>query len=84
MPQHKSAIKRVRQIEKRNEHNRRLRSTMRTLVKRVTKTTDKTEAETALRAAVGYLDRMAQKGIIHKNNAANKKSSLTKLVNNLA
>ncbi len=84
MPQHKSAIKRVRQNEKRNEHNRRQRSTMRTLVKRVTKTTDKTEAETALRAAVGYLDRMAQKGIIHKNNAANKKSSLTKLVNNLA
>jgi small subunit ribosomal protein S20 len=84
MPQHKSAIKRVRQIEKRNEHNRRLRSTMRTLVKKVTKSTDKTEAETALRAAVGYLDRMAQKGIIHKNNAANKKSSLTKLVNNLA
>jgi small subunit ribosomal protein S20 len=84
MPQHKSAIKRVRQIEKRNEHNRRLRSTMRTLVKKVTKSTDKTEAETALRAAVGYLDRMAQKGIIHRNNAANKKSSLTKLVNSLA
>jgi small subunit ribosomal protein S20 len=84
MPQHKSAIKRVRQIEKRNEHNRRLRSTMRTLVKRVTKSSDKTEAETALRAAVGYLDRMAQKGIIHKNNAANKKSSLTKHVNTLA
>jgi small subunit ribosomal protein S20 len=84
MPQHKSAIKRVRQNEKRNEHNRRLRSTMRTLVKKVTKTSDKAEAETALRSAVGYLDRMAQKGIIHKNNAANKKSSLAKHVNNLA
>lgn len=83
MPQHKSAIKRVRQIEKRNEHNRRLRSTMRTLVKKVTKTSEKAEAETALRAAVSYLDRMAQKGIIHKNNAANKKSSLVKHVNNL-
>ncbi len=57
---------------------------MRTLVKKVIKSSDKTEAETALRAAVGYLDRMAQKGIIHKNNAANKKSSLTKHVNNLA
>ncbi len=57
---------------------------MRTLVKKVTKTSDKAEAETALKAAVGYLDRMAQKGIIHKNNAANKKSSLTKHVNGLA
>jgi len=83
MPQHKSAIKRVRQTEKRNEHNRRLRSTMRTLIKRVTKSTDKAEADTALRAAVGYLDRMAQKGILHRNNAANKKSSLVKYVNNL-
>jgi len=83
MPQHKSAIKRVRQNEKRNAHNRQLRSTMRTLVKRVTKTTDKAEAEEALKSATSYLDRMAQKGILHRNNAANKKSSLVKYVNNL-
>jgi small subunit ribosomal protein S20 len=83
MPQHKSAIKRVRQNEKRNAHNRQLRSTMRTLVKRVTKTTDKAEAEVALKSATSYLDRMAQKGILHRNNAANKKSSLVKYVNNL-
>jgi small subunit ribosomal protein S20 len=83
MPQHKSAIKRVRQNEKRNEHNRQLRSTMRTLVKKVTKTTDKAEAEEALKSATSYLDRMAQKGILHRNNAANKKSSLVKYVNNL-
>lgn len=83
MPQHKSAIKRVRQNEKRNEHNRQLRSTMRTLIKKVTKTTDKEEAEVALKSATSYLDRMAQKGILHRNNAANKKSSLVKYVNNL-
>ncbi len=83
MPQHKSAIKRVRQNEKRNAHNRQLRSTMRTLVKKVTKTTDKAEAEEALKSATSYLDRMAQKGILHRNNAANKKSSLVKYVNNL-
>ena len=83
MPQHKSAIKRVRQIAKRNAHNRHLRSTMRTLVKKVTKISDKAEAETALRAAVAVLDRMAVKGIIHRNKAANQKSSLTKYVNNL-
>jgi small subunit ribosomal protein S20 len=83
MPQHKSAIKRVRQNEKRNAHNRQLRSTMRTLVKKVTKTTDKEEAQAALKSATSYLDRMAQKGILHRNNAANKKSSLVKYVNNL-
>lgn len=73
----------MRQTIKRNQHNRHLRSTMRTLIKRVTKTTDKAEADTALRAAVAYLDRMTQKGILHRNNAANKKSSLVKFVNNL-
>lgn len=84
MPQHKSAIKRMRQTVKRNAQNRQQRSKMRTLVKKVTRLTDKGEAETAMREATGYLDRMAQKGLIHRNNAANQKSSLVKYVNSLA
>lgn len=83
MPQHKSSIKRVKQDAKRRLHNRSLRSKMRTLVRDVLKNSEKESAETSLKAAVSYLDRMACKGIIHKNNAANKKSALVRYVNNL-
>jgi small subunit ribosomal protein S20 len=83
MPQHKSSIKRVRQDIKRRIHNRALRSKMRTLIKKVRQETDKVTAEQYLNDAMSYLDRMAVKGILHKNNAANKKSSLVKYVNNL-
>ena len=83
MPQHKSSIKRVRQDIKRRIHNRALRSRMRTLIKNVLKSTEKESAEKNLKDAVSYLDRMAVKGILHKNNAANKKSTLVKFVNNL-
>jgi small subunit ribosomal protein S20 len=83
MPQHKSSIKRVRQDIKRRIHNRALRSKMRTLIKKVQTETDKAAAEQYLNEAVSYLDRMAVKGLLHKNNAANKKSSLVKYVNNL-
>lgn len=83
MPQHKSAIKRVRQDEKRNEHNRTRRSKMRTLVKKVFSATDKAEAEVALKEATSYIDKMSVKGIVHQNNAARKKAQLTKHVNNL-
>lgn len=83
MPQHKSSIKRVRQDIKRRLHNRGLRSRMRTLIKNVLKSTEKESAEKNLNDAVSYLDRMAAKGILHKNNAANKKSTLVKFVNNL-
>ncbi len=83
MPQHQSAIKRVRQNAKRRERNRSQRSKMRTLVNKVLDTTDKEEAEAALKEAVSYLDKMASKGIIHENKAARRKSKLTTHVNNL-
>jgi len=44
---------------------------------------DKEQAETLLKDAVSYIDRMTVKGIVHKNTAANRKSSLVKHVNNL-
>lgn len=83
MPQHKSAIKRVRQISKRREHNRQLRSTMRTLYKKAMGATNKEEAEKYVRDATSYIDRMVKVGIIHKNNAANKKSNLDRYLNTL-
>ncbi|HEX6981189.1 MAG TPA: 30S ribosomal protein S20 [Balneolaceae bacterium] len=83
MPQHKSAIKRVRQNENRRQRNQAKRSKMKTLVKNVFETTDKEEAEKAFKKASSYLDKMATKNLIHPNRAAHRKSKLAKHVNNL-
>lgn len=83
MPQHKSAIKRVRQNKKRRDHNRQLRSKLKTLVNKVFEIDDKEEAEKAFKEATAYLDKMANKGIVHENYAARKKSKLANYVNNL-
>ena len=83
MPQHKSAIKRLRQDEKRRKHNNTRRSKMRTFIKNVFSATDKETAEKQLKAATSYIDKLSNKGIIHENNAARKKAKLTRHVNNL-
>jgi small subunit ribosomal protein S20 len=84
MPQHKSAIKRLRQNEKRRAHNRSRRSKMRSLMKNVFAATSQAEGEGLLKEAVAYLDRMAVKNLLHKNNAARKKSRLTRFINSLS
>jgi small subunit ribosomal protein S20 len=84
MPQHKSAAKRVRQSEKRRARNRYHRSRMRTLMKNLRGTAEKDQAQTLLNDVKAYLDRLASKGIIHKNKAANYKSELEQHVHSLA
>ncbi len=84
MPQHKSAKKRVRQSEKRRQINVIRRSRLKTAIKRVRQAGDKETAQTALKKAICLLDRMALKGIIHQNKAANVKSKLTRSVNSMA
>jgi len=84
---HKSAIKRVRQNLKRNERNRQARSRMRTLIKKVERAVSSKNAEEAqnhLPDALRILDKSASKGLIHKNQAARKKSRLSRKVNGLA
>jgi small subunit ribosomal protein S20 len=83
MPQHKSAAKRVRQTEKRRARNRHHRSRMRTLIKKLRTTDDQQEAQALLSDVKAYLDRLATKGIIHKNKAAHYKSDLERHVNAL-
>ncbi len=83
MPQHKSAEKRARQSAKRRLANREKRSRMRSLTRKVLEAQEKEQAETLLKDAVSYIDRMTVKGIVHRNTAANRKSSLVKHVNNL-
>ena len=83
MPQHASAEKRVRQGARRAVRNKARISQMRTLIKKVRSEKDKAKAEAALKSTVKLLDQMAAKGVIHKNNAANNKSKLTRYVNTL-
>ena len=83
MPQHKSAIKRVRQSKKRQERNRGQKLKMRKLIKSVLNSEDKDEAEELFQEAQSYLDRVATRGLIHKNKAANKKRQMRQYINNL-
>ena len=57
---------------------------MRTLIKKLRQTEDKDQAQALLKDAKAYLDRLASKGIIHKNKAANYKSNLEQRVNTLS
>jgi small subunit ribosomal protein S20 len=75
----KSALKRVRVAERNRLHNRPYRSAARTLVKKAElaiQNGERAEATEAVQRAVAMLDRVAGKGIIHKNNAARRKSRL--------
>jgi small subunit ribosomal protein S20 len=83
----KSAKKRAKQAEVRRAHNASVKSMMRTAVKKVVRAIegkDKAAAEAALLAATPILDRMADKGYIHKNKASRHKSRLTLQVRALA
>ncbi len=76
----KSAKKRAIQSEKRRQHNASRRSMVRTYLKKVNAAItsgDKEAATAALTAASPLLDRMASKGLIHKNKAARHKSRLS-------
>lgn len=83
----KSAKKRAIQAEKRRQHNASRRSMTRTCIKKVVAAIEagnKEAAQTALAAAVPQLDRMATKGLIHKNKAARHKSRLNAQIKELA
>lgn len=80
MPQHKSAVKRVRQSVRRQVRNKADLSRIKTLIKNVRSATEKKNAEVALKIAVKFLDRIAAKGVIHRNKASNQKSKLTRFV----
>lgn len=76
MANHKSALKRIRETEKRRLHNRYYAKTMRNALRDLRATTDKAQAEEQLPKVQRLLDKLAKTNIIHKNKAANLKSSL--------
>lgn len=86
MANHKSAIKRIRQNEKRRLHNRSYRNRARTLVKKARTAIDSgdlQQAREATYAAMRDLDKLASRGVVHKRNAARRKSRLMKQLNAL-
>ncbi|CAK0755892.1 30S ribosomal subunit protein S20 [Gammaproteobacteria bacterium] len=81
------ARKRAIQAEKHRAHNATQRSTVRTYIKKVVRLVeakDREGASEAYKAAVPVIDRMADKGIIHKNKAARHKSRLNAQIKALA
>ena len=83
MANHKSAVKRIRANGAKKDRNRYKAKTSRNALKELRTTTDKKEAEKLLPEVSGMLDKMAKKNLIHKNKAANLKSSITKYVSAL-
>ena len=82
----KSQKKRILTAEKARVRNRAVRSELKTAVKDVRKDVEAGDAEaaqTAANKAGRLLDKAASKGIIHKNQAADRKSGVQKLVNTL-
>jgi len=83
MAHHKSAKKRIRQSAVRRLRNRYYGKTARNAIRDLRAMEDKAEAQKALPEVISMIDRLAKKNIIHKKNAANKKSKITKFVNSL-
>ena len=83
MANHKSSLKKARQIEAKRLHNRYYAKSTRTVLKELRLTTDKAVATKLLPELTSMLDKLAKKNIIHKNKAANLKSEATLHVNSL-
>lgn len=82
----KSQIKRIKTNEKRTLRNRAVKSELRTWIRKFREAADagdKDKAQELLRTATRKLDKAVTKGVIHKNQAANKKSAMAKRVNAL-
>jgi small subunit ribosomal protein S20 len=82
MPNNAAAKKRMRQEQKRRLHNRSVKSLVKTQITKARfAIAADADAEAAVRIAVSELDRAAKKGVIHRNNAARRKSRLMKQLN---
>ncbi len=86
MPNNKAAEKRMRQEQRRRAFNRSTKSVVKTAITKARQATvapalSKEDATEAVRAAISELDKAAKKGVIHKNNAARRKSRLMKQLN---
>ena len=83
MANHKSSIKRIRQDKKKALHNKYYAKTMRNAVRKLRALTDKEEAVKLYPSVQKMLAKLSKTNIIHKNKAANIKSSLALHINKL-
>jgi small subunit ribosomal protein S20 len=81
MAHHKSAKKRIRSSERKKAINKMTDSKIKTVIKKTLATDKKEELEVLYKEAIAILDKGTSKGRLHKNNAARKKSKLTKHLN---
>ena len=84
MANHKSSLKRIRQTAARKERNHYYAKTARNAVRDLRATTEKEAAVAMLPKVSSMLDKLAKRNIIHRNKAANLKSSLAIYTNKLA
>lgn len=83
MANHKATQKDTRQAAKRRERNKYYGKTTRNAIRDLREIKGKKEAAEGLPATIAMIDKLAKRGIIHKNKAANLKSGLIKKVNSL-
>lgn len=83
MANHKSSKKRIRANDSKRLANRYFAKTMRNALKEIRLTSEKENAEGKLPKVTSLIDKLAKKGIIHKNKASNLKSGLAKKINAL-
>ncbi len=84
MPHHRACAKHERATARRNKRNRAAKSTLGGAIRKVRAAKSKDDATGALKTAFSVIDKSVKSGIIHRNNAANKKSRLSRLVQKLA
>tara|TARA_Y100001936_G_C15697059_1_gene469006 strand:- start:322 stop:576 length:255 start_codon:yes stop_codon:yes gene_type:complete len=78
-----TVLKRVRQSRKANATNKHYKSIFKSVTKKVLSENKKEEASKMASSAFSAIDKIASKGIIHKNKAANQKAKISKHLNNL-
>jgi small subunit ribosomal protein S20 len=84
MANHKATKKDVRQSAKRRERNRYYGKTTRNAIRDLKALTDKAAAGEKMPEVISMIDKLAKRGVIHKNKAGNLKSKLTKKVTSIA
>jgi small subunit ribosomal protein S20 len=84
MANHKATKKDMRQASKRRDTNRYYGKTTRNSIRDLKALTDKTAAGEKMPEVISMIDKLAKRGVIHKNKASNLKSKLTRRINTLA
>ncbi len=84
MAHHKSAIKRIRTEQKARSRNRYYKRQVKVAIKSVLNSKSKEEAFENYKRTASLLDRLVNKGIFHRNKAANRKSRLARFINSLS